>query len=60
MNGIINYLKMMTLDKAIELLKLNYDKAITNPTIYNPIAWALYKTWRAADSKGKKLKQVDR
>lgn len=51
---------MMTLDKAIEILKLNYDKAVTNPTIYNPIAWALYKTWRAADSKEKKLKQVDR
>ena len=39
---------------------MTLDKAITNPTIYNPIAWALYKTWRAADSKEKKLKRVDR
>ena len=60
MSGIINYLKMMTLDRAIELLKQNYDRAINNPTVRNPVAWALYKTWRAADSKEKKLKQVDR
>lgn len=42
-------MKAMTIEKAIEALKENYAKGLTNPTVYDPVGWALYKTWRMAD-----------
>lgn len=39
----------MTLEKAIDMLKKEYELAKKQGYIRNPIAWALYKVWRAAD-----------
>lgn len=36
---------------AIDILKEEYEKTKSNPYIYNPIAWALYHTWRRIDSR---------
>lgn len=42
------------IDKVIEM----YKRAKDNPQIKDPVAWALYKTWRIADSENKR--KVDR
>jgi len=42
----------MTLEEAIEILKKNYDKAKQLKYINNPLAWALYQTWKEADRCG--------
>ena len=39
----------MTLKQAQALLKENFERALSNPTVYSPIAWALYHTWREVD-----------
>lgn len=39
----------MTLDKAIALLKKNYEYALTKAWIRNPLAWALYETWKEVE-----------
>lgn len=36
---------------AIDVLKEEYEKTRNNPYIQNPIAWALYHTWRRIDSR---------
>ena len=36
---------------AIDILKEEYEKTRNNPYIHNPIAWALYHTWRRIDSR---------
>lgn len=41
----------MTFDEAVEQLRIEYEKAKKNKHIKNPIAYALYHTWRMADSK---------
>lgn len=38
------------LDRAIECLKKNYKAGKNNPTVRDPVAWALYKTWRQVAS----------
>lgn len=43
----------MTLEKAIDMLKAEYEEARTRGYIRNPLAWALYKVWRAADRLNK-------
>lgn len=53
----------MTLQKAIELLEAEYEKAKNIPFVRNPVAYALYKVWRMADEKRKynsKSKQEDK
>ena len=48
----------MNLKTAHELLDQFYEKAKkSNGLIYNPVAWALYQTWRRADDKS--LKEGD-
>ena len=34
------------LRKAVDLLHKNYEKALDSSYVRNPIAWALYHTWR--------------
>ena len=43
----------MTLDKAIELLKEEYEHAKKIEYIKKPLAYALYQVWKKADAKGK-------
>ena len=38
--------KEITLEDAIDLLKKTYARAVQLPFIHNPVAWALYQTWR--------------
>ena len=37
------------LDKAIKYLHEQYDKALKMDYVKNPLAWALYQTWRYVD-----------
>lgn len=39
----------MTLEKAIELLKVKYENAKRLDFVKNPTAWALYHVWKLAD-----------
>ena len=41
----------MTIDEAIDLLKIQYAKAKTIPWVKTPLAYALYKVWKVADKK---------
>lgn len=41
----------MTLERAIEILKEEYAKAVKQKHIFNPLAYALYQTWRKADER---------
>lgn len=41
----------MTLEEAVEALKRNYTRGKGNPTIRDPVCWALYHTWRQADAE---------
>ena len=50
----------MSIEKAIEILKHNYERALKIEYIHNPLAWALYKTWRFVDSKAKKTEGVEK
>ena len=43
-------------DYAVEILKQNYNRALSLGYVKIPIAWALYKTWRFFDSRARKLK----
>lgn len=36
--------------KARERLNIEYDKALNNQRIRNPIAFALYQTWKEFDA----------
>lgn len=44
----------MTLADAFKVAQKEYDKAVRSPYIKWPVAYALYKAWRWADSKCKK------
>lgn len=37
------------LRKAVKLLDENYEKGVRNPVIRDPLAWALYQTWKTMD-----------
>lgn len=39
----------MTLENAIELIKLEYGKATDSNYVNNPLAYALYQVWKKAD-----------
>ena len=41
----------MSIDRAIELLKLEYESAKHNPYIINPLAYAFYKIWKIVDKE---------
>lgn len=42
---------MTDIEKAIKVLRDNYDRAMKLEYVMNKIAWALYKTWRYFDSR---------
>lgn len=44
---------MSELDKAIKFLREQYERAKRIEVIYNPLAWALYQTWRHVDEPPK-------
>ena len=39
----------MTLQKAIAMLEKEYERAQKLDFEYNPLAWALFRVWKAAD-----------
>ncbi len=41
----------MTLEKAIELLKQEYDRASRLAYVKNPVAYALFQVWKKADKR---------
>lgn len=44
------------IESAIKYLHEQYDKALKMDYIKNPLAWALYQTWRYVD-KGKGVRE---
>lgn len=45
---------MTDLERAINELQKNYERAVKIPYVSSPIAWALYKTWRMEDTRTEK------
>ena len=43
----------MTINRALELVSREYDKAKAQEWIHNPAAWALYVVWKIADTERK-------
>lgn len=41
--------QLMTLEKAIELLRQEYERAKGLEFVYNPLAYALHHVWKIAD-----------
>ena len=41
----------MTLEKAIELLKSEYEWAKNQKFVRNPLAYALYQVWKVANNE---------
>ena len=44
----------MTIEKAIERLREEYEKARENPYVNDPVAYALYHVWKEADKSSEK------
>ena len=44
---------MTEIDKAIQFLREQYERAKRIEFIHNPLAWALYQTWRHVDEPPK-------
>lgn len=42
----------MKLETAINLLKKHYERAKKLEYVHNPVAFALYQTWKVAHKKG--------
>ena len=40
----------MGIDGAIAELRRQYEAALKLDYVYNPVAWALYQTWKKADN----------
>ncbi|MBR5022829.1 MAG: hypothetical protein IKY18_06485 [Oscillospiraceae bacterium] len=43
--------KQLTMEKALDLLNAEYEKAMGLEYIRNPLAYALYQVWKLADQK---------
>ena len=43
----------MTLEKALDMVVKEYDKAKGLDFVRNPLAYALFKVWRVADRENK-------
>lgn len=41
----------MTLEKAIQLLRLEFKKAKSLKWVHNPLAYALYQVWKKAENR---------
>ena len=46
----------VTIQRAIRLLREQYEKALEMPYIEKPLAWALYQVWQEVNRKEKKRK----
>lgn len=46
----------MTLEGAIECLKIEFEFAKLRPYIKNPLAYALYQVWKKADREERRGK----
>ena len=44
----------MTIAKALKTVRAKYEWAKETPYINDPVAWALYQTWKEAEAKPKK------
>ena len=42
--------RRITIDRAVEILREEYKKACENPVVRNPVAYALYQTWKRFDN----------
>lgn len=42
---------MDNLEKAIDNLRKNYEKAVQMDFVINPVAYALYQTWKKYDKE---------
>lgn len=49
----------MTIERAIERLRAEYERARKNPTVRKPLAYALYHTWRYYDAKEREKGEGD-
>lgn len=43
----------VTIDKAIEILRKKFEEVEFDPRINDPVAFALYSTWREVDEKNR-------
>ena len=43
----------MTFAQAVKMLTKEYEEAMNNKYVKNPLAYALYKVWKKADQEGK-------
>lgn len=43
--------RILTIDKAIKLLEEEYERAKKLDWVRNPLAYALYKVWKMADTE---------
>ena len=43
------------LRKAVKELHKQYERAINSPAVRNPLAWALYRTWKQMDGGSDKV-----
>ena len=43
------------LRKAVKELHKQYERAINSPAVRNPLAWALYHTWKQMDGGDDKV-----
>ncbi len=41
---------MELIDKAVEVLMENYEKALKRNDVRKKVTWALYQTWKFADA----------
>lgn len=44
----------MTLEKAIEMLREEYERALKMEYVKKPLAWALFQVWKKVDSMGRR------
>lgn len=47
----------MTKEEAIKAFELNLKRADALEYVRDKVAWALYRTWRMADKKEKKVEE---
>ena len=50
----------MTLEEAIDLLCSEYEKALEDDYVFNPLAYALYRVWKIADHNGRSTNLKDK
>jgi len=49
----------MTIGKALKVVRNKYEWAKATPFIQDPVAWALYQTWKEAEEKPRKKRSKE-